>query len=127
MIDQCTYAVAMRISTQCGPAAQTAGTPSDVEARLAWMGITVQQREAKSDAAVVVTDVKSGGNGERAGLRVGDVIRAVTLKRADSSEGRSITTPRDLETLVAMMRPGDRLQLRIERDGRPEQLSFLHE
>ena len=64
----------------------------------------------KADAGkVVITDVDPSGNAYRAGLRNGDVIKAVNRK--------SITSYRQSLSIVGKMKQGELLFLLIEREG----------
>jgi Do/DeqQ family serine protease len=60
-------------------------------------------------AGAYVSDVKSGGAADRAGLQSGDVVRAVGE--------RDVKAANDLQSAVARRRPGDTVQVRIWRDG----------
>jgi serine protease Do len=60
----------------------------------------------ESNSGVVVTNVKENSPGERAGLKAGDAILSVSGNRV-----------KDAESLRGMMRDGQRLLLRIEREG----------
>ena len=82
------------------------------------LGVTTQDLDATlavafglgaPDGALVVA-VQDGGPGAKAGMREGDVVI--------SADGRDVTSSGDLSTTVALRRPGDRLLLRLWRDGR---------
>ncbi len=71
----------------------------------------------KADAGqVVVTDVNPGSNAYRAGLRKGDVIKAVNRK--------NITSYKQFLSIVGKMKEGDLLFLLIERDGSKVYFAF---
>ncbi|MFG3263813.1 trypsin-like peptidase domain-containing protein [Streptomyces bobili] len=76
------------------------------------------------DGARVGTDdsggsapVTAGGPGDRAGIRPGDVITAVDGRRVHSGE--------ELIVKTRAHRPGDRLELTVERDGKERTLSLV--
>ncbi|MBC7187046.1 MAG: trypsin-like peptidase domain-containing protein [Calditrichaeota bacterium] len=61
---------------------------------------------------VVVTDVANNSPGERAGLKPGDVILEVN--------GKAVRTPDQIMSLISEqdLRPGDKLRLKVYRQGR---------
>ncbi|MFJ2720046.1 trypsin-like peptidase domain-containing protein [Streptomyces sp. NPDC087437] len=61
--------------------------------------------------------VTSGGPGARAGIRGGDVITAVDGQRVHSGE--------ELIVKTRAHRPGDRLELTVERDGKARKVSLV--
>ncbi|MGV9938207.1 trypsin-like peptidase domain-containing protein [Streptomyces sp. NPDC003401] len=61
--------------------------------------------------------VTDGGPGDRAGIRPGDVITAVDGRRVHSGE--------ELIVKTRAHRPGDRLELTVERDGEERALSLV--
>ena len=58
----------------------------------------------------LVNDVTLGSAGEKAGLRVGDVIRAV--------DGNAVNQSSDLPPIIGSMAPGTRVRLSVLRDGK---------
>jgi S1-C subfamily serine protease len=77
-----------------------------------WLGI--EARSVGGADGVVVQRVYAGGPAERAGVRDGaggDVLEAVGGKPVRSAE--------DVTAIVRGHRPGDALELRLVRDGRP--------
>lgn len=74
----------------------------------AYMGVRIEQ--ALGGGAEIV-EVVPGSPAFRAGLRAGDVVLA--------ADGRDIRSHDELPALVAERSPGDRLTLRVRRDGRP--------
>jgi putative serine protease PepD len=61
-----------------------------------------------------VESVTPGGPADRAGLRKGDLIKAV--------DGHAINNPSDLSNAIATKKPGDTVTLRIERSGLTQDL-----
>ncbi|MFI9548645.1 trypsin-like peptidase domain-containing protein [Streptomyces sp. NPDC052016] len=87
------------------------------------IGITLDMDYA-GDGARVGTEggdggspVTPGGPGDRAGIRAGDVITEVDGQRIHSGE--------ELIVKTRAHRPGDRLELTIERDGKERTLSLV--
>ncbi|MFZ5657417.1 MAG: Do family serine endopeptidase [Pseudomonadota bacterium] len=58
----------------------------------------------------LVNEVQPGGAADKAGIRPGDVIRAVN--------GRAVATHSDLPPLIGALPPGSRVRLSLFRDGR---------
>ncbi|MCW5253244.1 trypsin-like peptidase domain-containing protein [Streptomyces sp. SHP 1-2] len=61
--------------------------------------------------------VTGGGPGARAGIRAGDVITA--------ADGRRVRSGEELIVRIRSHRPGDRLELTLERDGRETKVSLV--
>ncbi|MFD4575559.1 trypsin-like peptidase domain-containing protein [Streptomyces sp. NPDC058417] len=61
--------------------------------------------------------VTEGGPADRAGIRPGDVITAV--------DGRPVRSGEELIVRIRAHRPGDRLELTVERDGRERAVSLV--
>lgn len=88
----------------------------------ARLGVTVQEvNQALADSfgldrpeGALVAAVESGSAADRAGLKPGDVIR--------SANGKAIVASGDLPAIVALSRPGDKLQLQVWRQGREVKL-----
>ncbi|WP_036169202.1 Do family serine endopeptidase [Massilia sp. 9096] len=68
-----------------------------------------------SPDGALVAQVERGGAAERAGLKSGDVIRKVN--------GQPVVTGSDLQAVVSIAKPGDKVDLDILRDGKPVRLS----
>jgi len=87
------------------------------ELRRGYLGVSIQEvtaevaREVGLDEihGVYVAGVRSGAAADRAGLREGDVVEAVDGKRVDAAN--------QLQSAVAMHRPGDVVSLRVWRNG----------
>ncbi len=71
-----------------------------------YLGIRYIQRPRGAE----VQEVMPGSPAEEAGLKVGDLIREV--------DGRPVSTARPLAELLSAYRPGDRVTLTVEREGR---------
>ncbi|MFD9027398.1 S1C family serine protease [Streptomyces parvulus] len=83
------------------------------------IGITLDM-DYSGDGARVGADgsaVTKGGPGARAGIEPGDVITAVDGQRVHSGE--------ELIVKTRAHRPGDRLELTLERDGRERRISLV--
>ncbi len=85
-----------------------------------WTGLEVDELSSmvafalgmSSRRGVVVTDVADSSPGQRAGLKPGDVILEVN--------GKAVTTPEQIMSLISEqdLRPGDKLHLKVFRQGR---------
>jgi len=71
-----------------------------------YLGIRYVQRPRGAE----VQEVIPGSPAEEAGLRVGDLIRKV--------DGQSVSPGRPLAEVLSAYRPGDRVVLTVEREGR---------
>ncbi|MCF4140203.1 trypsin-like peptidase domain-containing protein [Streptomyces sp. Tue 6430] len=87
------------------------------------IGVTLDMDYAGDGARVGTEDggggdpVTPGGPGDRAGIRPGDVVTAVDGRRVHSGE--------ELIVKTRAHRPGDRLELTVERDGEERTLSLV--
>jgi len=72
---------------------------------------------AKADAGVMVSKVESGSPAEKAGIAVGDIIT--------SFDGKPVATPFVLTVAVRSQKKGDKVSLRVIRDGRNKQLTAV--
>ncbi|MFD5253882.1 trypsin-like peptidase domain-containing protein [Streptomyces bobili] len=87
------------------------------------IGVTLDMDYAGDGARVGTDDsggsapVTAGGPGDRAGIRPGDVITAVDGRRVHSGE--------ELIVKTRAHRPGDSLELTVERDGKERTLSLV--
>ena len=73
----------------------------------AYLGVSTGARPGTTGA--VIGSVVSGGPGEDAGLRAGDVIRRVA--------GETVQEPDDVGAAVNGRKPGDRIDVEVRRDG----------
>lgn len=87
--------------------------------RRAWLGVVIQQVDAELAESfglehakgALVSQVEVDGPADKAGLQAGDIIL-----RLDDED---ILESRNLPPLVGQRAPGDKVRLRILRDGRP--------
>jgi serine protease Do len=85
--------------------------------RRAWLGVSITQivpedqevYELPELAGVLIQEVTPGGPAEDLGLRRADVLFSV--------DGTKVYSPNGLQNLIAQRRPGDRVTLRVFRDG----------
>ena len=80
-----------------------------VVSQSAWLGVDLEDRV--TDAAVV-RKVHPNSPAERAGVKSGDVILAV--------EQVEISSPEHLGQVIGKMRPGDEVEIRVERNRQKE-------
>lgn len=88
-----------------------------------WLGIQLQEvtteiaaaLSLKEQGGVLVAEVLDGTPAQKAGLESGDVI----LRLADNS----IANPNELSRRVASLAPGDKVRLRVLRDGKERNLT----
>src|SRR5512133_62726 len=80
-----------------------------------WLGVAVRDPSPADPArgVVVVTEVSEGGPAASAGVRVGDVITGF--------QGHTIRTPARLRWYVSTAGVGKTVEVRLRRDGGPEQ------
>lgn len=74
---------------------------------------------ASGQAGLIVDAVAAGSAAEKAGIRTGDLLLSV--------EGRSLEVVRDLSKALIDTRPGERVRIRIVRDGKPLDLAVALE
>ena len=79
--------------------------------RHAYLGVAV----GESDEGVAITEVRSGGPAEDAGLEVGDVVVSVA--------GTTVDEPAELQAAVDGRSPGDEIELAVLRDGERRSLT----
>ncbi len=88
-----------------------------------WLGVLIQpltpelsrQFGVKTGEGVVVGDVLEGGPAAKAGLKTGDVIQAVG--------GKPVSDVRGLQRLVAAIKPGTQVPVKVNRGGKEVTLS----
>ncbi|MBC62148.1 MAG: serine protease [Zetaproteobacteria bacterium] len=71
----------------------------------------------KGLTGVVVTQIKEDGPADKAGIKKGDVIVAVSEKKLQTSN--------DLVSIVGLMKPGTKTNITIYRSGKKKELSIL--
>ena len=93
------------------------------EMKRGYLGVSIQ--EVTADRAeevgldtihgVYIAGVRGGSAADRAGLRRGDIVEAVA--------GTEVDAPNELQSAVAMKRPGDVVPVRVWREGRVRTLT----
>jgi serine protease Do len=89
----------------------------------AMLGVTAQEVnqdlansfKLDSPTGALIASVQKGSAADKAGLKSGDVIRAI--------DGRPIISSGDLSSVISLASPGQRVKLDVWRDGKPEQLT----
>ncbi len=74
-----------------------------------WLGVSIGMDE---DGRVIIGDVDPESPAELAGIRVGDVILSI--------DGEKVTTSEMLASEIRKKRPGQDIDLKVERDGKTE-------
>ncbi len=74
-----------------------------------------EKKQADVDKGIIITDVKRFGEASTRGLAKGDVII--------EADKKTLTTPKDLKSIVDSRKPGDALLLRVKRAG--GQIAFI--
>ncbi|MFS2004167.1 Do family serine endopeptidase [Duganella sp. CT11-25] len=91
----------------------------------AKLGVTVQEiNQGFADSfnlatpeGALVSNVERGGPGDKAGLKAGDVIRALN--------GQKIVSSGDLPAMVSLATPGDKVNIEVWRQGKSVQLGAV--
>ncbi|ARP80954.1 peptidase [Bordetella genomosp. 8] len=91
--------------------------------RHAMLGVTVQEVnqdlansfKLDSPTGALVANVEKGSAADKAGLKSGDVIRAI--------DGRPIVSSGDLSSVITLEDPGQRVKLDVWRDGKPVEIA----
>ena len=92
--------------------------------RRAWLGVSINEVAPEDQeyynlpqvAGVLVQEATEGSPADDAGIQQGDIIYSV--------EGTVVYSPNGLQNLVAQQRPGERVSVRIYRDGSPMDLTI---
>jgi putative serine protease PepD len=74
-----------------------------------YLGVTTAPTTAGGQAGALISQVAAGSPAERAGLRTGDVVVAI--------DGQAVQDFSELGARIRAHKPGDRVELRIVRDG----------
>jgi Do/DeqQ family serine protease len=64
-----------------------------------------------------VTQVVQGSAAERAGIKIGDIITSIN--------GTSVKTPTDLRNAIGLLRVGQKAELALLRDGKPQRVNAV--
>jgi putative serine protease PepD len=62
-----------------------------------------------------VQSVVPGGPGDKAGLKQGDIVKSI--------DGAAVKDPSDVSSAIATKKPGDKITIRIERNGLTQDLT----
>jgi serine protease Do len=90
-----------------------------------WLGVSIQkvtpelarQFNLKDEVGALVGDVIEGGPADKAGLQRGDIILEFS--------GRQIEEPNILRNMVANTSPGEKLPLKVLRDGKTSTITVI--
>ena len=74
-----------------------------------YLGVSTGPTSAANSAGAKVESLVAGGPAEKAGLERGDVIVEVA--------GKPVKEPADVAAAIAGKKPGDRVDIKVERDG----------
>jgi putative serine protease PepD len=86
---------------------------ADGEFEHAYLGVSTEDVEDAAGARLA--EVRPGTPAERSGLRAGDVVTAL--------DGEEITSADELRTRIDAQKPGDEIELTVERDGDTQTLT----
>ncbi|MBL8862873.1 MAG: trypsin-like peptidase domain-containing protein [Planctomycetes bacterium] len=81
------------------------------------LGLRVEQRSGRGGAAVVISDVRTGGPAARLGLKPGDVLDAVRLTGSLRRQSWRIDSRESFARLVQQFAPGTEIEVAIYRDA----------
>jgi S1-C subfamily serine protease len=98
------FAVPSNTVRQVAPVLMQGGT-----IKRAYLGVETSPASAVSPSGARVESVVSGGPSERGGVQQGDVIKRV--------DGNDIREPSDISQAIAGDKPGDEIEVEIERGG----------
>ena len=90
-----------------------------------WLGVQIQPVTAdiaesmglENAQGALISDLTAGSPALKAGLQTGDTILKV--------KGKSISDARDLAKVIAQIAPGEKIELAIIRDGKPQSISVI--
>lgn len=75
-----------------------------------------EEKDLEVTSGVYVSELVPNGAAAEAGVKAGDVIRSV--------DGRNVRTSPELQAAIGMHRPGDEVELIVDRDGSEKTLSI---
>jgi putative serine protease PepD len=87
--------------------------------RRAYLGVSTGEAQSGQRGAVI-GDVTPGGPADRAGLRAADALTGGDGDIIVAIDGKLVTGPDDLGTIIGDKRPGDKATVTYVRDGRKE-------
>jgi putative serine protease PepD len=79
-----------------------------------WLGVTTTPASPTHPDGAEVADVTSGGAADRAGIARGDVIKRI--------DGRTVQSPEDVAQAIGRDKPGDHVDILVDRNGRTQTL-----
>lgn len=77
---------------------------------------TIPQRGGLGRMGAEILRLRAGGAAEKAGLKPGDIVRYVDKRR--------IRKPRDFRSAMARLLPGDKVDIRFERDDKEQRVTL---
>ena len=89
--------------------ATRSSTPRRATDQQTVLGVTLAP---SSGAGVLITEVEPASPAARAGIRDGDYILSI--------DGKQVSSPRELTSMIRQMQPGDRVQIVRWRSGREQ-------
>jgi putative serine protease PepD len=99
------FAVPSNTARQVVPILKKGGT-----IKRAYLGVrTAATSPSTGGTGAQIASVEPGGPASRSGLHVGDVIKTV--------DGKKITDPTQLSNLISSMKPGNQVDIVVERNG----------
>jgi putative serine protease PepD len=76
----------------------------------AYLGVQTSPASAARNSGALVQDVVPDGPAERAGVRTGDIVIGV--------DGLTVGDPSDIAAAIADKKPGDEVEVKVQRSGR---------
>jgi putative serine protease PepD len=88
--------------------------------RRPWLGVSTGP--SLTGQGVVVRSVTPGGPAAKAGLKASATAMSTDGDRLVAVDGKPVNDPEDVATAIEMRKPGDTVELEVERDGRRQKL-----